>query len=295
LSRISNEGSNEPESKDFVIRSEEYGIPQARHRIIIFGIREDIFKSSPDILRKKAGVSIEQVIGDLPKLRSGVSQKKDGLVAWQKIIKSIANAKWLDSLEAPLKKAVLDAVKKFSSKPPRGGAFVRAKVSPKKHKGWYNDKRLKGVCNHESRSHISRDLHRYFFASVFARKKGYSPTLEEFPKGLLPKHKNVREALNGSKFNDRFRVQVRSWPSTTVVSHICKDGHYYIHYDPAQCRSLTVREAARLQTFPDNYYFEGARTQQYHQVGNAVPPLLAKQIAKIASKVLENLETEKHA
>src|SRR3546814_9703878 len=114
---------------------------------------------------------------------------------------------------------------------------------------------------------MASDLARYLFSASFAHLWGYCPRLEVFPPKLLPDHINVhvdRESET-SPFKDRFRVQCRNEPSTTVVAHIAKDGHYYIHYDPSQCRSLTVREAARLQTFPDNYVFAGNRTEQYTQ------------------------------
>jgi len=158
----------------------------------------------------------------------------------------------------------------------------------KVYNDWYHDHRLGGILNHETRSHISADLHRYHYIASYAKKKSTSPKLEHLPKRLLPKHKNVKKAI-GSKslFNDRFRVQLKNNPATTITSHISKDGHYFIHYDPKQCRSLTVREAARLQTFPDNYKFEGTRTSQYHQVGNACPPLLAKQIADVIYHLME--------
>jgi DNA (cytosine-5)-methyltransferase 1 len=128
------------------------------------------------------------------------------------------------------------------------------------------------------------DLRRYVFAAAFAKVFGRSPKgHQEFElAGLKPAHKN----WESGKFADRFRVQLGDRPATTVTSHIAKDGHYFIHPDPWQCRSLTVREAARLQTFPDNYFFMGNRTQQYHQVGNAVPPMLAAMIAQVVHEML---------
>jgi DNA (cytosine-5)-methyltransferase 1 len=139
---------------------------------------------------------------------------------------------------------------------------------------------------------MASDLRRYLFAAAYAEATGHSPKLADFPPSLLPAHANVDEGVSGDMFADRFRVQLADRVSTTITSHISKDGHYFIHYDPLQCRSLTVREAARLQTFPDNYRFLGNRTSQYHQVGNAVPPHLAGQIADIVAEVLDQVDGE---
>jgi DNA (cytosine-5)-methyltransferase 1 len=142
---------------------------------------------------------------------------------------------------------------------------------------------------------MASDLARYLFSASFAHSTSYSPRLNIFPPKLLPDHINVHgeQGSEAIPFNDRFRVQCRNEPATTVVAHIAKDGHYYIHYDPTQCRSLTVREAARLQTFPDNYFFSGNRTDQYTQVGNAVPPLLAHRLARILRSLLNEMHRRK--
>jgi DNA (cytosine-5)-methyltransferase 1 len=168
----------------------------------------------------------------------------------------------------------------------RGSEFVRGRSRPSAHREWFCDARVGGVLNHSTRSHIPGDIHRYLFAAAFAATNGYSPKLADLPAGLLPQHENIVGDPEKAIFADRFRVQLAERPSTTVTSHISKDGHYYIHFDPSQARSLTAREAARLQTFPDNYFFCGGRTSQYQQIGNAVPPLLARQIAHVVSEIL---------
>ncbi len=150
-----------------------------------------------------------------------------------------------------------------------------------------HDPRVRTLTGHESRAHMPSDLQRYAFAAAFAKVMGRSPRLHDFPSALLPAHRDVVNGEAGKNFVDRFRVQLPNRSASTITAHMAKDGHFYIHYDLAQCRSLTVREAARLQTFPDNYKFEGPRTEQYRQIGNAVPPYLARQIGDVVADALD--------
>ena len=283
-----------PPAESFVLRANDLGLPQARHRVIIVGIRRDRAERARDALTPLDGptehATLADVLQGLPPLRSGLSRTTDSDQSWENAVRASANRllKNTRSLSKPMRDK-LARVKTELRTPPsgRGGRFVPAvELAPRYEPAWFVDPKIGGVLNHESRGHMPDDLTRYLFAAVFGRVEQRSPTLVDFPRGLLPRHKNVRAALTGSLFSDRFRVQLLDRPSTTITSHISKDGHYYIHPDPGQCRSLTVREAARLQTFPDNYFFEGPRTKQYVQVGNAVPPLLARRIAGVLSDAL---------
>jgi DNA (cytosine-5)-methyltransferase 1 len=276
---------------DFVVRMEKYGIPQARHRLILLGVREDLGPVKPGKLSLQDPIKVSRILCGLPRIRSGLSGEQDSPNTWISRICSAANSKWFLSLKDNGYEMVYGQLKSVLAnlalpRADRGARFVKCDPDIDYQREWFLDDRMEGVCNHDTRSHILEDLYRYLYASCFAKVNDRSPCLKDFPADLLPKHKNVENALEGGMFEDRFRVQLSSRPATTITSHIAKDGHYYIHPDPSQCRSLTVREAARLQTFPDNYFFCGPRTSQYTQVGNAVPPLLAHGIAKIVYDLL---------
>lgn len=96
----------------------------------------------------------------------------------------------------------------------------------------------------------------------------------------------LRTQKNEDSFLDRFKVVNGKGKAHTVVAHLAKDGHYYIHPSLSVCRSISVREAARMQSFPDNFYFEGSRSAMFKQIGNAVPVLMAKKIALEIIKML---------
>ena len=289
-------------NKSFVIESENYGVPQKRHRVILLGIREDIAQKPETLKHSEKKINLNAVIRDLPKIRSGLHRKYisseiiDGKKKryYDKVIDNDKN--WLEITDS-FKKEITSKngflnnsteKKRTISLKGIGSEFVKCNTPYKKNPlyDWYNDPKLEGACNHISRGHLIQDLKRYMFASLFTKTNDRFPRLcdyEQHSKDLLPDHKSA----NTGKFADRFRVQLPNEPATTVTSHISKDGHYFIHFDPNQCRSLTVREAARIQTFPDNYLFCGPRTAQYHQVGNAVPPYLSKQIGEIVSNILK--------
>lgn len=285
----------ELDPNDYVIEADDYGIPQSRHRVILFGIRSDVAAATPALserpesfllrkVPKKVGVSA--ALAGLPPLRSRLSKEPDSQEAWLDALRGAPLM--LKGWRLPVRSDIEAAMEKFTKRAEKqttfGAPFIQVDVDPGEAmptnlQDWSLDPKLGGVLQHQTRSHMRSDLHRYMFAACFAATQKYAPDLRNFPPKLLPDHVNVDEET--IPFKDRFRVQMGKHPSSTVVAHIKKDGHYYIHPDPAQCRSLTVREAARLQTFPDNYFFEGTRTEQYGQIGNAVPPLLARQIGQI--------------
>jgi len=249
-------------SSDFMVKSERFGIPQTRHRMIIVGVRLSevgLAEKLCPIERSQVVETVHNAIYGLPKLAALDSSTPRAIVD--------------ESLKG---KPCLECECECYFESRKLVKFITSKSS-----------QLSGlILNHEARSHMPEDLKRYQWW-VDNATETTSPSLNgKIPKNFLPKHRNSA-AVGASAFSDRFKVQVSGRPSGTITSHISKDGHYYIHYDRTQARSFSVREAARIQTFPDDYFFMGNRTQQYHQVGNAVPPYLAYQIGQVVARALK--------
>ncbi|MCY4301200.1 MAG: DNA cytosine methyltransferase [Aestuariivita sp.] len=280
--------------QDFIVTAEHHGVPQARHRVIIVGFRRDLLKELDDFMPPKLRefaykATVRDVLSEMPVLRSGISSRggrKDDPKVWRRTVQDAAKhiKEMSISLTGDQRTRYLAMLREISElsieygklrNNSTGGTRLPSNC-PIDLRAWLEDERFERLSLHETRGHMPDDLKRYMFAACWAMATGNSPKARDFPDELAPNHTNWKSG----KFNDRFRAQPWEMPSSTVTCHLAKDGHYFIHPDPAQCRSMTVREAARLQTFPDNYYFKGNRTQQYIQVGNAVPPFLAHQIAR---------------
>ena len=148
-----------------------------------------------------------------------------------------------------------------------------------------NEIRVKAdvLTGHIARPHTAQDIEIYkrTIDLWFKNDKHERLKYDDLPDEL-------KTHRNRTSFVDRFKVVEGDMNySHTILAHLSKDGHYFIHPDIDQHRSITVREAARIQSFPDSYFFEGPRTSQFVQVGNAVPPMMAK---IIANKIKEQLE-----
>lgn len=139
------------------------------------------------------------------------------------------------------------------------------------------------VTQHITRPHNKKDL------TIYKLAINYLEQGERLKNNQIPE--KMRTQKNTSDFLDRFKV-VDKEPHT-MIAHIAKDGHHFIHPENTQLRSISVREAARIQSFSDSYYFEGIKENQprsaaFKQIGNAVPPLMAEKIAKEIKKILHN-------
>jgi len=207
---IAGDPPNKLSPADFLIHSESYGIPQARHRVILVGIREDVPNDSFAVLSRAKTRTVKETISDLPKLTPGISKERD--LSLVTALRSLKDQQWWREVNSdPALSKVSDCIERvlirISAKPNRGSAFVQ--TGPARSDPWFTDPQLNGVCNHETRSHITSDLWRYVFCASYAQENSdKAPQLRDFPRGLLPAHKNVEEAISGKKFGDRFRVQV---------------------------------------------------------------------------------------
>lgn len=235
-----------------VLNSANYGVPQIRKRVIIIGVRKDL------------DIEPEEMYAG--------------------IIKTNYDPEMTEEQKTGLKKyvTVRDAIGELPAVKPGGGkkevSFISKRNNDFLNKIASKDNMLR---DHVARNHNEKDIERYKVMS--SNHWTFQELLENRPD------------LNHEKqrvFGNSYAVQWWDLPSKTIIAHLYKDGNQFIHPDSAQGRTFTVREAARIQSFPDDFVFEGPRTEQFKQIGNAVPPLLAESIAKCVKNKLDLLEKQ---
>lgn len=237
------------DTERIVLNAVNYGVPQIRKRVIIFGVRKDL-PISPEFLydnlvkthaapddvtsRKKLKkcVTVRDAIGELPSLLQGEGKP-----------------------EIPFTYSL-------------GNEFLKR----------IGSSRNTILRDHLCRKHNPTDVERY--REMSRNHWTFQELLQNRPD---LKHEKARV------FNNSYVVQFLDQPSRTIIAHLVKDGNQYIHPDPAQGRTLTVREAARLQSFPDDFEFAGSRGEKFRQIGNAVPPLFAEALASSILKALRRI------
>ena len=232
---------------EHIYKTEEYGLPQKRRRVIIIGTRNDIPSPSITIPQNNNCPKIREIMGDLKSIQAG-----EGVIRGNGRGQGKKAIKWL----------------------------TENHISDNKYPVTFHQAR---PVNRHDKEIYRRVVEAWDSAHV---RFNYATDLP----ATMQTHKNI------SSFTDRFKVvDGDATASQTVVAHISKDGHYYIHYDKNQNRSLSPREAARLQTFPDNYFFESGTTKDgraaaFRQIGNAVPVMLARKIAEYLLPYIKDSE-----
>ncbi len=236
-----------------VLNATSYGVPQERKRVILIGTRRDL-DAKPE--------ELYAAIQKTHYLPGDSGKQKDGLKRYVTVRDAIADLPKLHSGEGTVE---AEYPNDYSECP----EYVKLLRKP-------SDTVLR---DHVARRNNEKDVERY---KVMAENHWNFLQLLDFRPDLAHEKKRV--------FFNSYKVQWWDMPARTIIAHLYKDGNQFIHPDYEQGRSLTVREAARLQSFPDDFIFEGSRTEQFKQIGNAVPPMLAEAIAKAIKSKLDELE-----